>query len=160
MKIIKYLACELLEIDYDSKMTESVADKFYSYVQNHVNLLEKVDPESSKVEFNYVLTVEDDNGKVWGFRYFYWEKSMSRFHFFAVVIDEAIMRQGYAIKTFLEAVKVANDLGIKSFYTTMNSKVSVERDGLINAYKRICQELHKSGNTFEVAYLDKGFILR
>jgi L-amino acid N-acyltransferase YncA len=160
MKIIKYFAHELLEIDYDSKMTKSVANKFYSYVQSHMNFLEKIDPESSKRELNYVLVVEDNNGKVWGYRYFYWEKSMNRFHFFAVVMDEAIKRQGFAIKTFLEAVSIANKLGVKRFYSTINSKTSVERDGLVNAYKRICQELHKNGNLFEVEYLDKSFILR
>jgi hypothetical protein len=160
MKIIKYLAHELLEMDYDSKMTNSVANKFYSYVQNHINFLEKADPESSSKELNYVLTVEDDNGIVWGYRYFYWEKSMNRFHCFAVVMDEAIKRQGFAIRTFLEAVKIANKLGVKSFYTTVNSENSNERDGLVKAYKRVCEELHKRGNLFEVAYKEKSFILR
>ncbi|MGF1839638.1 hypothetical protein [Vibrio atlanticus] len=160
MIVVLHLAHELLESDFYSKMTESVANDFYSYVHSHTNFLEKVDPLSAKKEFNYVLVVEDENGKIMGYRYFYWEKSMNRFHFFAVVMDESIKRQGYAIKTFLEGIKIANNLGVTRFYTTVNSKPSVERDGLVNAYKRICEELYKLGNHFEVVYLDKGFVLK
>lgn len=160
MKIVHYLAQELLERDYNSRMTESVAQGFYSYVHSHTNFLEKVDPASAEKELNYVLTVEDEVGNILGFRYFYWEKAMNRFHFFAVVMDESIKRQGYAIKTFLEGVAIANKLGIRRFYFTINSKRSVERDGLVGSYKRMCTELVSQGNQFEVEYPDKGFVLK
>jgi hypothetical protein len=160
MEIKQYLAHDLLEANYESLMPKAISEKFYSYVYNHTNFLEKVDPASAKRELHYVLAVQDDAKKIFGYRYFYWEKSMNRFHFFAVVMDESIKRQGYAIKTFLEGVKVANKLGVKNFYSTINSETSVERDGLINAYKRACQDLHKKGNQFEMVYLDKGFTMK
>ncbi|MEZ8490596.1 hypothetical protein CWN98_07500 [Vibrio splendidus] len=160
MKIVQYLAHDLLESDYGSRMTESVSQGFYSYVHSHTNFLEKADPVSAKKELNYVLTVEDDSGNILGFRYFYWEKSMSRIHFFAVVMDESIKRQGYAINTLLKGVAIGNKLGINRFYFTINSKSSPERDGLVASYKRICTELFSQGNQFEVMYLDKGFVLK
>ncbi|AUI88107.1 hypothetical protein BS333_17225 [Vibrio azureus] len=160
MKIVQYLAQDLLESDYDSRMTENVAQDFYSYVHNHTNFLEKVDPTSAKKELNYVLAVEDESENILGFRYFYWEKPMSRIHFFAVVMDESIKRQGYAIKTLLEGVAIGNKLGINRFYFTINSERSTERDGLVAGYKRVCTELVGKGNQFEVIYPDKGFILK
>ncbi len=160
MEIIQYLAHDLLESNYESIMPKDISDKFYSYVYNHIKFLEKSDPKSSKRELHYVLAVLDDTKKIFGYRYFYWEKPMDRFHFFAVVMDQSIKRQGYAIKTFLEGIKIANSLGVNKFYSTINAETSVERDGLVNAYKRICRELHKKGNQFQVAYGDKSFEIK
>jgi hypothetical protein len=152
VRIVQYQASEFLTSEFIDRMTKDVSTLFGSYVYSHINFLEKADPDSAKANRNFILTVEDDAGKIYGFRYFYCENEMQRFHFFAVVMDREVSKKGYAIKTFNKAVKIANEQGYFNFIITINSETSNERDGLVNSYRRICTALNQVGNRFRVNY--------
>ena len=157
MKLNYYRATDLLNSDYEKRMPEEVASLFYSYVHCNLRMFKDFGSALANEDWNHVITVENDNGEILGFRYYHWQGNKNNAHFFAVVIADAIKRQGYALATFHKAVEHANTNGIRKFEITVNSEDTVERSALFEAYKRECTLLSIQNNSFYVTHMGKEF---
>ena len=118
-------------------VSEEVVNAAQSYVaaqlidlQNHHVSVGQQDPN-----MHWVVYAENEDGRIIGFRYFYFQPGDRFCNLFSCFVDREHRRHGLAAKMITRSIEIAATGGCKTFNVLL-SEPTPERDGLFNWYCR------------------------